>query len=362
MEIVVTPPSPGWSGRKVFITGHTGFKGSWLCLWLNKLGCQVYGYSLSPPTEPNLFSEANVAKVLAEDTRDDLRNERALVKSLKSSQAEIVFHLAAQSLVRDGYRDPLTTFATNVSGTANVLEAVRQTTSVKAVVVVTTDKVYENREWPYCYREVDALGGFDPYSASKAAAEITTASYRQSFFGAQGSARIATARAGNVIGGGDWAKDRLVPDCLSAFAAGTAVSLRYPGSVRPWQHVLEPLSGYMTLAEKLLDLDAVGFDKAWNFGPDSSGDCEVGTLAELVAQYWGPSANVERGVDQNPHEAGLLRLDSTLARTALHWRPRWTLQTAVEQTVDWHKAWQRGDDMTAMTMKQIAYYSAAPVT
>ncbi|MDO9384691.1 MAG: CDP-glucose 4,6-dehydratase [Hyphomicrobiaceae bacterium] len=352
----------GWRGRKVFVTGHTGFKGTWLCHWLHRLGCEIHGFALSPPSEPNMFSVTHVPSLLASDARVDLRDAGAVASAVHTAAPQVVFHLAAQSLVREGYRDPLDTFATNVSGTANVLEAARQTPSVRAVVIVTTDKVYENREWLHPYREADPLGGYDPYSASKAAAEIVTASYRSSYFGKPDSAQIATARAGNVIGGGDWAKDRLIPDCLAAFAAGKPVQLRYPNSVRPWQHVLEPLSGYIALAEKLLDETVTGFDRAWNFGPDAAGDAEVGAVAKLAGKMWGPAADVQFDVTdgQLPHEAGLLRLDSTLARVSLHWTPRWNLRTAIEQTIAWQRAWHRGDDMTAVTGAQIEAYSAAP--
>lgn len=354
-------PVQGWRGRKVFVTGHTGFKGSWLCHWLHRLGCEIHGFALSPSNEPNMCSVTNVPDLLASDVRGDLRDPGAVASAMHSAEPHVVFHLAAQPLVRDGYRDPLGTFATNVSGTANVLEAARQTPSLKAVVVVTTDKVYENREWLHPYRETDPLGGYDPYSASKAAAEIVTASYRSSYFGTPDTARIATARAGNVIGGGDWAKDRLIPDCLGAFAAGNPVRLRYPHSVRPWQHVLEPLSGYIAIAEKLLDQTVIGFDRAWNFGPDAAGDAEVGAVAKLAAEIWGTPADVQFDApdSQLPHEAGLLRLDSTLARVSLDWTPRWTLRTAIEQTIAWQRAWQRGDDMAAATGAQIAAYEAA---
>jgi CDP-glucose 4,6-dehydratase len=277
----------------------------------------------------------------------------------------VVFHLAAQPLVRESYRDPLGTLATNVMGTAHVLEATRNIDSVRAVVLITTDKVYDNRETNEPYREVDSLGGHDPYSASKAAAEIVAASYRASFFSTENghSARIATARAGNVIGGGDWALDRLVPDCLRAFAAGDAVRLRFPHSVRPWQHVLEPLAGYLRLADRLLTPDGETFAKAWNFGPDASGDATVGEVAQTTAQLWGDGARVELAPSTaNPHEAGMLRLDSTRARTALGWTPRWPLRRALEQTVAWHQAWLRGTDMSAVCRDQIEAYAREPLS
>ncbi|MBE0619359.1 MAG: CDP-glucose 4,6-dehydratase [Burkholderiales bacterium] len=351
-----------WRGRSVMLTGHTGFKGGWLTLWLHHLGAKVHGYALGPPTEPCLFEVARVGSVLASDTRADLADLVQLKSTLGKAQPEVLFHLAAQPLVRESYRDPLGTLATNVIGTANVLEAARAVDSIRAIVLITTDKVYDNREWAYPYREIDPLGGHDPYSASKAAAEIVAASYRRSFFAgeARHPARVATARAGNVIGGGDWAMDRLVPDCLRAFAADEPVRLRFPRAVRPWQHVLEPLAGYLQLAERLLAREGAKFARAWNFGPDASGDATVGEVAEGAARLWGEGARVERApAAKNPHEAGLLRLDSTSARNELGWRPRWSLEQAIEQTVAWHRAWNRDADMTAVSLGQIDAYNAA---
>lgn len=356
---MVSLNSAFWRGRSILVTGHTGFKGGWLSLWLHQLGAKVHGYALTPPTEPGLFEVARIGSLLTSDLRAGLADLAALKSALKKAQPSIVFHLAAQPLVRESYRDPLGTLASNVMGTAHVLEAVCATDSVRAMVIITTDKVYDNHEWVYPYREIDALGGHDPYSASKAAAEIVAASYRASFFGGDmgHSARVATARAGNVIGGGDWAMDRLVPDCLRAFKAGESVRLRLPKAVRPWQHVLEPLAGYLRLAERLCDLDGDSFAKAWNFGPDVGGDVAVGEVAEAVARLWGENARVEfESSIENPHEAGLLRLDSTMAHTELGWRPRWSLQQALERTVDWHKAWERKADMAAVSFKQIYAY------
>ncbi len=349
-----------WQDTSVFLTGHTGFKGGWLALWLHALGARVHGYALNPPTSPSLFEAAGVSAALASDIRADLADLAALKSALAAARPRVVFHLAAQPLVRAGYADPVATFATNVMGTAHVLEAIRATDSVEAVVIVTTDKVYDNLESmrPYC--ETDPLGGHDPYSASKGAAEIVTASYRASFYACPNGhpARIATARAGNVIGGGDWAQDRLVPDCLKAFAAGGAVNLRYPGAVRPWQHVLEPLSGYLQLTQALLEVDGARFANAWNFGPDASGDATVGEVAEAVAGLWGDAARIDfpHG-GQHPHEAGLLRLDIARARNELGWQPRWTLQTALRNTVSWHKSWLLGADMAAVTLAQIEEYA-----
>jgi CDP-glucose 4,6-dehydratase len=353
--------SHDWMNTPVLITGHTGFKGSWLSLWLNSLGAKVHGYALNPPTVPSLFEVASVAKEIESDTRANLSDLATLRQTIKIAQPEVVFHLAAQPLVRDSYVDPLGTFATNVMGTANLLEAIRGVNSIKAVVIVTTDKVYENREWVYPYREVDPLGGHDPYSASKAAAEIVVASYRASFFSpaARTSAQIATARAGNVIGGGDWAQDRLVPDCLHAFAQGEPVRLRYPAAIRPWQHVLEPIAGYVCLAEKLLSVNAHHYACAWNFGPEASGDATVGRVARLTAELWGNNARVE--VDQSddsPHEAGLLRLDITRARSQLGWQPCWSIEQALQATVDWHRAWLKHRDMRDYTLSQICDFRA----
>lgn len=349
-----------WQGRSVFLTGHTGFKGSWLALWLSQMGARVHGYALDPSTTPSLFNEAGVARVLAGDMRADIADRSALKAALQAARPSVVLHLAAQALVRPSYTDPLTTLATNVMGTAHVLEAVRAVDSVQAVVIVTTDKVYDNREWVYPYREADALGGHDPYSASKSAAEIVVASYRASFYGAAGHpARVATARAGNVIGGGDWSPERLVPDCLQAFAAGAPVSLRYPQAVRPWQHVLEPLGGYLALAERLLGRGGERAAKAWNFGPEVGGDAAVGAVAEGLARRWGEDARIEySGAAGAPHEAGLLRLDITQARIELGWRPLWSLEQALDATVDWFQAWQRGDDVATLCRKQIASYMA----
>ena len=346
--------------RAVLLTGHTGFKGSWLALWLAELGARVHGYALEPPTEPNLFEVAQVAGVLASDTRADLADLAALTATLERSQPEVVFHLAAQPLVREGYRDPIGTLATNVMGTANLLEAVRSVDSVRAVVVVATDKVYENPETGHAFSERGPLGGKDPYSTSKAAAEMVVASYRSSFFGTdRHSVRIASARAGNVVGGGDWATDRLVPDCLRAFAAGEPARLRHPDAVRPWQHVLEPLSGYLLLAARLLDDGGEQFARAWNFGPDADDDESVSDVAQRVASLWGNGAVVERAENPDWHEAGLLRLDSTQARTELGWAPRWSLQKALEHTVAWQRAWLGGDDMQAVCRSQIATYVQA---
>lgn len=350
-----------WSDKDVFLTGHTGFKGSWLSLWLYTLGARVHGYALNPPTSPSIFEVASVASTLASDIRADLAETERLTQAMADAQPEVVFHLAAQPLVRASYADPLGTFATNILGTANVLQSVRQVPSVRAVVIITTDKVYQNKEWAHPYREGDRLGGHDPYSASKAAAEIVTASMRDSFF--HGSpVRIATARAGNVIGGGDWAADRLVPDCLKFFAAGEPVRLRYPAAVRPWQHVLEPLGGYLALAASLLEDPNKEHATAWNFGPDTADNASVGEVARLLAAGWGGSADVicEENTG-HPHEAGLLTLDNSAARHHLGWQPRWRLGTALEKTLAWHTAWLAGEPMREVSLAQISDYQESPV-
>lgn len=351
-----------FAGKRIFVTGHTGFKGGWLALWLHRLGATVHGYALNPSTEPSLFESAGIGTALATDTRADLADLARLKLALNNAKPEIVFHLAAQPLVLVSYRDPLGTLTTNIMGTANVLEAVRAIPTVRALVLITTDKVYENCEGVYPYREIDPLGGHDPYSASKAGAEIVAASYRASFFTGQNGhpASVATVRAGNVIGGGDWATDRLIPDCVRAFVKGECVHLRFPSAVRPWQHVLEPLAGYLQLAQRLFAPDGAKFAKAWNFGPDAGGDATVGEIAETTARLWGEGARVEcASSPQNAHEAGLLRLDSTLARTELGWRPHWPLDKALAQTVAWYRAWGLGADMAAISLDQIRAYEAA---
>lgn len=347
-----------WSGRSVFLTGHTGFKGGWLALWLWQLGARVHGYALDPPTEPSFFGVARLGEVMASDSRADIADAGLLQSALERAAPDIVFHLAAQSLVREGYRNPARTFATNVQGTVNLLEAVRSMPGIRAVVVVTTDKVYENREWVHPYRELDPLGGHDPYSASKAAAEIVTASYRSSFFGA--GPWVATARAGNVIGGGDWSDARLVPDCLHAFSKGEPVRLRFPNSIRPWQHVLEPLHGYLQLGERLLGSNPQSFATAWNFGPDGRDDASVAEVARALVELWGPGACLEIDLDgDHPHEAGVLRLDNSRALALLNWRPRWALRQALEATIDWYQAFLAGANVRERSLGQLKAYLEA---
>lgn len=360
MESVVNEASPlfggFYAGKRVLVTGHTGFKGAWLTLWLHRLGAKVHGYALSPPTEPSIFLEARVTEALTSETRADLLDLARLTSVFQEFQPEVVFHLAAQPLVRASYRDPIRTFASNVTGTTHVLEAARVSEFAGALVLITTDKVYDTRlhRDPFC--ETDRLGGHDPYSASKAAAEIVAASYQSSFFGEGSLVRVATARAGNVIGGGDWACERLVPDCLKAFERGASVCLRYPHAIRPWQHVLEPLSGYLQLAERLLGPGGAKLARPWNFGPDSQNNATVADVAEMIAAEWGEEAKVEHAAQGHLHESDLLLLDSSCARNELYWRPRWLLDQSIAKTVEWHRAWTKGMDMKAFSEGQIRRY------
>ncbi|WP_043692813.1 CDP-glucose 4,6-dehydratase [Luteibacter sp. 9133] len=345
-----------WRNRSVFVTGHTGFKGGWLSLLLDRLGARVHGYALDPDPSPSMFDVANVARSLVSDIRADLADLASLRNAVSDARPEVLIHLAAQPLVRQSYLAPLETFATNVMGTAHVLEVARDVPSVRAVVIVTTDKVYANNGMGARFIETDALGGDDPYSASKAAAELVSASYRRSFFSGAESARVASARAGNVIGGGDWATDRLVPDCMRAFAHGLPVHLRYPSASRPWQHVLEPLSGYLQLAGHLLGNDGKAFAHGWNFGPGVTDQATVGDVAQRMARLWSGDARVVLDTQMHPHEAGSLALDSSAAAADLGWHPRWSLDEALGATVAWQRQWLAGADMHAFTQRQIADY------
>lgn len=346
-----------WRGKRVVLTGHTGFKGSWLSLWLQAMGAQVRGIAMAPPTRPSLFEVARVADGMDACTAD-IRDLGAIRSLMTDFQPEVVIHMAAQALVRQSYRDPVDNFATNVMGTVHVLEAARQCSSVRTIVNVTTDKCYENRERDWGYREDEALGGHDPYSSSKACAELVSAAYRKSFLREAGIA-LATARAGNVVGGGDWAEDRLVPDILRALEAGAPARIRHPQALRPWQHVLEPLSGYLVLAERLC---AKGQEaaQAWNFGPRDEDARPVAWLASALCERWGGAASWVPQADAGPHEAGRLMLDITQARERLGWQPRWSLAQALDHIVDWHQAWRRSEDMRALCLKQIAAYDASP--
>jgi CDP-glucose 4,6-dehydratase len=335
--------------KRVLVTGHTGFKGSWLALWLNELGAKVTGISLPPATEPNHW---DLLKLPIEDHRLDIRDYSALLEVFYTAKPEIVFHLAAQPLVRRSYYDPLETWSTNVMGTAHVLEACRQTTSVRAVAAITTDKCYENREWPWGYREQDRLGGHDPYSASKACAELVVASYRSAFFETETAPLLATARAGNVIGGGDWSEDRLIPDLVRAIALNRSLGIRSPQATRPWQHVLESLSGYLLLGQKLLKGDKA-FAEAWNFGPEPEGNRTVTEILSKINREW------ERmcwHVTESPqlHETQLLYLDSAKARSKLNWQPVWNIDTTLQKTTEWYRKWL--EDSNIISYQQLTEY------
>jgi CDP-glucose 4,6-dehydratase len=344
-----------WQRRRVLITGHTGFKGGWLAMWLARQAAEVHGVALPPPTVPSFFATCRVEDCLASSQDGDIREPGVLERVIAAARPEVIFHLAAQPLVREGYRGPLATLETNVMGTARLLDAVRHADSVRAVVVVTTDKCYDNREWEWGYREADPLGGHDPYSASKAAAELVAAAWRRSFLAEAGVA-VATARAGNVIGGGDFSPDRLVPDCLRAMDAGETLPVRSPSAIRPWQHVLEPLSGYLLLAERLL-VEGDACAEAWNFGPP---DADTATVASIVGRLCrGSDARWTVSSDPQPHETRALRLESGKARHRLGWRSRWTLAEAIDATLAWHRAWRAGSNMRTFTLSQITAFEQA---
>lgn len=345
-----------WANKSVFLSGHTGFKGGWIAHWLSELGAQVHGYSQAPSTEPNFFTETKLEDRIASSTIEDICDLSKLLKAVKFAKPDILIHMAAQPLVRESYVTPVETFSANVIGTVNVLEASRQAGTIKAVVNITTDKCYENREWVWPYRENDRLGGRDPYSASKACAEIAASAYRNSFL-ADAGINLASVRAGNVIGGGDWARDRLIPDFFRAIDCGETLTIRSPSAVRPWQHVLEPLSGYLLLAEKLY-ARGEKFAEAWNFGPDDRDAQPVSWIIDhLCTQIAG--SKWQTNTTRQPHEAGLLRLDSAKAKAKLGWTPRWTLETALSKTVEWHQAWRNHEDMAAFTSSQIQSYNRA---
>ncbi len=348
-----------WPDKKVIITGHTGFKGSWLALWLSDLDAKVTGYALDPVTDPNLFSVLDFEKSII-DHRGDIRDLSALERVIKSAKPEIIIHMAAQSLVRESYRDPLGTYATNVMGMVNLLEAARSCDSVRVVLVVTSDKCYENREINYGYCESDPMGGHDPYSSSKGCAELVTAAYRRSFFEDQSEVALAVAsvRAGNVIGGGDWAADRIIPDAMRAFSNKQTLRVRNPDAIRPWQHVLEPLSGYMTLCEKMW-VQPSRFSGGWNFGPEDESVCTVGEVTDRVSELWGVDASWKKSSGDHPHEATLLKLDISKAKEELDWSPRWNLERALGKTVGWYKSYYNGEDVGEMSLKQIEEYQVS---
>jgi len=345
-----------WRGKKVLITGHTGFKGSWLSLWLQSLGAEVHGLALAPPTRPSLFEEARAGLGMS-GTTGDIRDFETVRACMAAFGPQIVIHMAAQALVRPSYSDPVATYATNVMGTVHVLEAARLCGGVRAIVNVTTDKCYENREWAWGYREDEAMGGHDPYSSSKGCAELVTSAYRRSFF-APGGPALASARAGNVIGGGDWAADRLVPDILRALERQDAAVIRNPHATRPWQHVLEPLSGYLVLAQKLFE-DGQGHAEAWNFGPRDEDAQPVRQIVERMVAAWGDGARWQLDGGQHPHEAQGLKLDISKARARMGWRPSWPLAHALGRIITWHQAWLAREDVRQLCLKQIHEYELA---
>ncbi len=347
-----------WKDKPVLITGHTGFKGGWLSLWLQSLGAKVTGYALSAPTNPSLFEIARVGEGMT-SIMGDVRNLDHLQSVIAGHRPQIIIHMAAQSLVRASYANPVETYAVNVMGTVNLLEAARRVGGVKAVINVTSDKCYENREWVWGYRENEPMGGYDPYSSSKGCSELVTAAYRNSFFSPADFARhglaLASVRAGNVIGGGDWAADRLIPDILRAFTSGKPATIRNPHAVRPWQHVLEPLSGYLLLAQKLWQ-DGAAYGEAWNFGPDDADAKEVKWIAARLVQLWGEGAAWNESAGEHPHEAHYLKLDCSKARACLSWHPKWGLEKSLREIVNWYAAYQSGTDMRKVTLGQINEY------
>jgi CDP-glucose 4,6-dehydratase len=348
-----------WRDKKVFLTGHTGFKGSWLSLWLSQLGARVTGYALDPPTDPSLFELCRVGELI-DSVIGDIRDAAMLSEALQAAAPEIVIHMAAQPLVRESYLNPVDTYSINVMGTVHLLEAVRNCPSVKSVVNVTTDKCYENREWPWGYRENEPMGGYDPYSNSKGCSELVTAAYRSSFFNAGNhtdhGVAVATARAGNVIGGGDWAADRLIPDAVRALLSDTKVRIRNPYAIRPWQHVLEPLSGYLLLAQRLYQ-EGPACGAAWNFGPTDTDARPVEWIVRNICAAWGTPDAYEIDLGEHPHEAHYLKLDCSKARCELGWTPHWSLERALEMIVAWTRAYQQGLDLREVCLRQITAYS-----
>jgi CDP-glucose 4,6-dehydratase len=360
MENLVGPQPGFWAGKRVLVLGHTGFKGAWLSLWLSRMGANVFGVSLPPADEPNLFTAAALEAAI--DTRyADIRDLDAVTRAMERIQPELVFHLAAQSLVRLSYREPVATYATNVMGTVHVLAAAQATPSVRCVVVVTSDKCYENREWLWAYREDEKLGGHDPYSSSKACAELVTAAWRRSFCSPAGARQmaIASVRAGNVFGGGDWAEDRLVPDCMRALATPRPIGIRNPSATRPWQHVLDPLCGYLLLAERLWS-EPETYSEAWNFGPSEGDIRPVAWIASRIVALWGDGARWEPVAGDQLHEAQLLKVDAAKARTRLGWSPRLTLETGLSWTVEWYRAHAQGGAARELTEIQIARFGELP--
>lgn len=347
-----------WRGKKVFLTGHTGFKGSWLSLWLHSLGADVTGYALRPPTQPNLFDICKINELVI-SIIGDVRDYERLVNAMITAQPEVVIHMAAQPLVRDSYKNPVETYATNVMGSVHLFEAVRYCASVKAVVNVTTDKCYENQEWIWGYRENEPMGGYDPYSNSKACSELVTSAYRNSYFQPTKydihGVGVASARAGNVIGGGDWATDRLLPDCIKALINNEPITIRNPNAIRPWQYVLEPLSGYLVLAQKLYH-EGSHFAEGWNFGPTDTDAKPVEWIVQRMCALWGSGASYEVHKGIHPHEANYLKLDCSKAKARLNWHPRWNLQQALAKIIEWVQAYEDRADMRQICFEQIQEY------
>jgi CDP-glucose 4,6-dehydratase len=351
-----------FQNRKVLITGHTGFKGSWLCLLLHKLGADVYGYALEPPTNPSLFEKAGIAELITSEI-GDIRDLDHLLRFMQQVRPEIVIHMAAQPLVRESYKIPVDTYAINVMGTVNLLEACRLTPGIKAIVNVTTDKCYENREWHWGYRENEAMGGYDPYSNSKGCSELVTAAYRNSYFNpanyADHGVALASARAGNVIGGGDWAADRLIPDFIRFIVSGETIKIRSPYAIRPWQHVLEPLTGYLTLAAKLFT-EGAQYVGGWNFGPDDKDAKNVEWITSTLCKLWGDNVGYEIDTNPQPHEANYLKLDCSKAKAELGWYPKWNIETTLKSIVEWNKSYLNKEDIRKITERQIDQYIDTP--
>jgi CDP-glucose 4,6-dehydratase len=347
-----------YKNRRVLVTGHTGFKGSWLGLLLNEVGADVYGYALNPPTDPSLFNEAQVGEVVTSHI-GDIRNINLLQKKVEIIEPEIVIHMAAQSLVRESFSTPVETYEVNVMGAVNILEVCRSVSSVKAIIIVTSDKCYENREWQWGYREIDSLGGYDPYSNSKGCAEMVTSAYRASFYHPDNylehGVAVASVRAGNVIGGGDWAIDRLIPDFIRSILAGDTLHIRSPHAIRPWQHVMEPLTGYLLLAENLFNKGSQ-YAEAWNFGPDDSDAKSVEWIARMLCNMWGESAKFEIMSKPQVHEAKYLKLDCSKAKAELNWRPHWSIDSTLESIVEWNKSRLSGANIRDITLSQIKDY------
>ena len=347
-----------YTNKKVFVSGHTGFKGAWLCLLLHELGADVYGYALAPPTQPNLFEKAKIAESIS-SYNGDIRDYNTLLQTLQKVQPEIVIHMAAQSLVRESYVTPIETYNINVMGTLHLLEACRHIKSVKAIVNVTTDKCYENKEWHWGYRENEPMNGYDPYSNSKSCSELVTSAYRNSFFNPlkyhEHGVSLASARAGNVIGGGDWANDRLIPDFIRAISNGEKVKIRNPFAIRPWQHVLEPLSGYLTLAAKMYQ-QGIKFSEGWNFGPEDSDAKNVEWIINTLCKFWGEDSSFTIDTNPHPHEANYLKLDCSKAKAELNWFPRWNIEKTLKSIVTWNKSYLSGSDMRAISSNQIHEY------